>query len=71
MIYLKMLQGKELFVTAVGKIWFYKDIGKSECEIAQLMKHPKTTIHNAIIRKKIQIKLKNLEKKRISTAWDV
>lgn len=43
--------GKELPATEVRKFSFYKDVGKFEREIAQLMKSSKTTIYNDIIRK--------------------
>lgn len=48
-IYFKMARGKELSVTKIRKIRFYKDTGKSERKIARLMKHFKTAINNNII----------------------
>ena len=50
-LYLKP-KGKELSATEVRKIWFHKNIGKSEVEKTRLMKRSKT-IYNVIIRKNI------------------
>lgn len=66
MMHLKMPHNKELSATKVKKKkkkWIYKGIGKSEQEISWLMKCSKIAIYTHIIRKRIQIKLNNLEVK--------
>lgn len=65
-----MPRGKELSETEVRKIWFYKGAGKSEREIARLMKRSKTAIHNVIIRKHYSNTIKRSGRKRILTARD-
>ena len=47
-----MLKDKELSVTEVIYFFFNKCVGKSEQEIARLMKRYKTAIHNVIFKKK-------------------
>ena len=59
-----MLKDKELSVTEVIYFFFNKCVGKSEQEIARLMKRSKTAIHNSIIREKDSNKVKQNEKKK-------
>lgn len=54
----------------VRKILCFKGAGKSEREIARLMKRSKTAIHNAIIRNNFSKKIKRYGRKRILTARD-
>lgn len=69
-MYLKILWGKELSETRVGKFLFYKGATKVERKIVILMKRSKTDIHYVIFRKNDSNKIERSGRKRILTERD-